>query len=222
MTTEQSFLKDVATHQMTVLMDNGLYRHVRFKKPGSYDMHFDLVTYPGFLVYSGDMGCYVFSRLDDMFQFFRSDRLERDGKKLYINLGYWAEKLQAVDGNRRKGSAMEYCQDKMEAVIKEQRLTWIREREIDKEQRRELWEELDNLMADLNGDEGHDYHLVNNWDYTPFTGAVRSHGSARFYFQDLWDHNFQEYTHHFTWCCYALAWAIQVYDEAKQTKAIAA
>ena len=33
--TEQSFLKDVREHRMTVLHDSGLYRHLRFQKPGT-------------------------------------------------------------------------------------------------------------------------------------------------------------------------------------------
>ncbi len=72
--TEQSFLEAVAKHEMHVLHEDGLYRHIRFKKPGTSCMHFDLITYPGYLVYSGDMGCYVFSRLPDMFELFRADR----------------------------------------------------------------------------------------------------------------------------------------------------
>ena len=91
--TEADFLKDVAAHEMEILRDDGVYRHIRFKKPGTWCMHFDLVTWPGYLAYSGDMGCYVFSRLNDMFEFFRTDReyLQRDGRQLCINLCYWSE-----------------------------------------------------------------------------------------------------------------------------------
>ena len=52
---------------MIVLRDDGVYRHIRFKKPGTGCMHFDLVTWPGYLCYSGDMGCYVFCRLNARF-----------------------------------------------------------------------------------------------------------------------------------------------------------
>lgn len=87
----ESFMRDVATHEMTVFRDDGLYRHIRFRRPNTMRTHFDLITYPGYLCYSGDMGTYVFSRLDDMFEFFRTDR--------DINPGYWSEKLQAVDNH---------------------------------------------------------------------------------------------------------------------------
>ena len=72
--TEQSFLKDVAEHQMTVLRDDGVNRHVQFRRPGTICMGFELITWPGYLCYTGDMGTYVFRRLEDMFEFFRTDR----------------------------------------------------------------------------------------------------------------------------------------------------
>jgi hypothetical protein len=93
--TEESFLKDVTRHELTIIRDDGIHRHLRMKIPGSGSMYFDIVTYPHFLVYSGDMGCYVFSRIDDMFEFFRSG-LREEGK-LLINEGYWSEKLEATD-----------------------------------------------------------------------------------------------------------------------------
>jgi len=39
-----------------------------------------------------------------------------------------------------------------------------------------------------------------------------------FQFSDLFDsdHAFKRYTHSFMWCCFALVWAIGVYDAAKQ------
>ena len=58
------FQHDIATHQVVILRDDGVYRHIRFKRPTTMCMHFDLVTWPGYLCYSGDMGCFVFSRLD--------------------------------------------------------------------------------------------------------------------------------------------------------------
>ena len=87
--TEQIFLRDISMHQMSVLRDDGVNRHIRFKTPGTNSMYFDIITWPGFLCYTGDMGTYVFRRLEDMFQFFRTDREHmtlRDGATLAINL----------------------------------------------------------------------------------------------------------------------------------------
>lgn len=209
--TEESFLKDVATHEMHVLMDNGLYRHIRFKRPGTGCFHFDLITYPGFLVYSGDMGVYVFSRLDDMFEFFRMDKSDwnynRNGG-LSINLGYWSEKLRAVDSCMKKGSATEIDEERVKAVINEYRIGWMRDNRhrMGKEARRELWESVeDRVMSADNADE----MLRAAYDF-----SERAAGRT-FQFDDLWDHNFERFTYHFVWCCYALAWGIKKYDESK-------
>ena len=97
--TEAQFLKDVSGHQMRVIRDDGKHRHVRFEKPGSSCMHFELITWPGYLAYVGDMGSYVFSRLPDMFQFFRmgDGDLNHNERGLSINPSYWAGKIEAAD-----------------------------------------------------------------------------------------------------------------------------
>ncbi len=68
---EARFLKDVANHEMQIIRDDGVQRHLRFKKPGTMCYHFDLITWGGHLCYTGDMGTYVFTRVHDMFDFFR-------------------------------------------------------------------------------------------------------------------------------------------------------
>ena len=214
--TEADFLKDVSEHEMEVLRDDGVYRHIRFKKPGTGCMHFDLVTWPGYLVYSGDMGCYVFSRLNDMFEFFRTDReyLQRDGRQLCINLGYWSEKLQAVDGSRHEGSAKEFSEEKFSRAVIEDLVGWIRGNayRTTKDERRELWDAVMSEVMGADGDSGgyrkqaaaHDFsHFINN-------------DIGNFHFQDFWEHDLTEYTFRFVWCCYALAWGILKYDEARK------
>lgn len=210
--TEERFLKDVAEHIMVVVRDDGVHRHIRFQKPGTRCMHFDLITWPGHLCYTGDMGTYVFSRLEDMFEFFRTDR--REGGKLGINLGYWSEKLLAVDSNgRRGGSATEFDADRFRAVINEYRLEWVRENRhrTTKDERRELWEEID---RDVLGE-------LDNSGQAAMTAAYRfsySTDHAAFEFADLFEHDFERFTYHFVWCCYALAWGIAMYDRITESQ----
>ncbi|WP_137923912.1 hypothetical protein [Cupriavidus sp. 2SB] len=221
--TQATFERDVAQHAMTVLHEDGVYRHVRFRRPDSSSMHFDLVTYPGYLVYSGDMGCYVFSRLTDMFEFFRTDRLHgKDPSKLYINRGYWSEKLQAVDGNRRGGGATEFDQEKFRQIINQYRMRWVREHRdvLDKEQRRALWEAVDDeVLRYLDDGEHAAYQHAHDFSWSANPTSHHRHGYDRrhrtFAFEDLWEHDFTDYTFHFTWCCFAIAWAILQYDAAK-------
>jgi hypothetical protein len=68
---QERFLSDVRDHKLMIIKDDPPYRHIRLSRPGSSTYLFELVTYPGYLCYSGDMGCYVWSRVADMFTFFR-------------------------------------------------------------------------------------------------------------------------------------------------------
>ncbi|WP_075737482.1 hypothetical protein [Streptomyces acidiscabies] len=102
------FTRDTTRHQMIVLHDDGFYRHLRFtNRPLGYGEYwFDLITWPGCLTIRGDFGdAYTFSRLPDMFKFFR-------GKG--INPHYWAEKLS---GGRE--SVKEYSEDKLRQLVTE-------------------------------------------------------------------------------------------------------
>lgn len=226
--TEDQFLKDVAQHVMEVLRDDGLYRHIRFRKPGTMCMHFDLITWPGYLCYSGDMGTYVFARLADMFEFFRTDRRPGNGRRLGVNLQYWSEKLQAVDGGRRNGSAQEFSEAKMRRVINEFRLRWIRDARAEDlltmGQRRELWGAVqDDVLARLPDGEHEAYAAAMGFQWKPSRHyANTSLRKREWQFDDLWEYDFTEYTHRFHWCCFALSWGIEKYDAIKATMADAA
>lgn len=207
MLSEQEFLKDVQNHVLEVIRDDGLNRHIRFRRPGTMCMHFDLITWQGYLCYTGDMGTYVFRRLDDMFEFFR--RSSKD-KLFQIDQRYWAEKLQAVDSSCGKGITTEFDLERFKQVINGFRLHWVRDyREtLNKDQRRQLWEAVDDEVLQGYGDEQSCLQRANefSWQVAPRHPVYR--------FEDLWEYRMTEYTPHFTWCCYALAWGINKYDES--------
>lgn len=191
-TTEESFLKDVAKHTMRVLHNDGVHRHLHFAIPGSGHMHFDIVTYPNYLVYSGDMGCYVFSRLRDMFEFFRV-RPRGNPETLHINEGYWGEKLEAVD---RPDGYREYQPELLEAYVNE----WLDEVQADEELREEV---RDNVLS-----------YSQDGEYAARDALTNFEHDRRRPFQDSWECNFSAYTFRFVWCCYAIAWGIRQYDKA--------
>ncbi len=88
---KERFERETIDHELTILHDDGLYRHVRCARPGSGIHRFELITWPGHLTISGDVDtALTFRRADDMFQFFRGAG--------DINPGYWAEKIV---GDRR-------------------------------------------------------------------------------------------------------------------------
>lgn len=210
---EAEFLKDVSDHVMTVIRDDGKHRHIRFADPATMCMHFDLITWPGYLCYTGDMGTYVFSRLADMFEFFRTDRdstwLKRKGLTLGINPQYWGEKLQATD---RHDGFRRFSEDKFNAAIMRRLFEWIRENrdETTKEERRELWEAVHSEVLDADGDSGGHRKQCAAHDF-----GHQVHPGLYFRFNDFWETNVEEYSGRFMWCCYALAWGIKTYDEAK-------
>lgn len=220
--TEIEFLKDVEHHVIEVLHEDGLHRHIRFRKPGTMCMHFDLVTWPGYLCYTGDMGTYVFWRLDDMFQFFRTDReyAQRSGRRLAVNLSYWSEKLEAVDGSRSGGAAKEFSEKKLLRAINEYRVGWLRQAQadgtLDKEQRRELWQSVDeDVLSHLQDGEHAVYVAARDFCWPP-SYAKPLERRKSWHFQDFWEHDFTDYTHRFRWCCFALAWGIEQYDMSKE------
>lgn len=193
MTTEAKFLKDIATHQMAVLRDDGLHRHLQFRRPGTYCMGFDIVTWPGYLAYTGDMGCFVFTRIADMFEFFRTDRVhgKQDGN-LHINRSYWAEKCVAQDRNGLKTYSPE--------VFHRAVLDYLKGRELPPGTRAKV---RDEVLSHADDGELAAMQAATDFEHEGFT------------FSDFWETDLREYTYHYVWCCYALAWAIEKYDSAK-------
>lgn len=78
------FVSNIEHHRMSVLHDDGLYRHIRFQQPGRGAYWFELLTWPGHLTVTGDMGTFTFARVPDMLEFFLTGG--------DINPQYWAEK----------------------------------------------------------------------------------------------------------------------------------
>lgn len=83
---EAWFDADVFKHKLKVIKLDGLYRHIRCARPDTINMSFDILTWPGYLAYVGDMGDFVFQRMPDMFELFRGNR---------ISPRYWSEKCVA-------------------------------------------------------------------------------------------------------------------------------
>lgn len=189
--TQARFLGDVKALQMTILRDDGVHRHVRFQEPGSTTYMFDLITWPGHLCYTGDMGTYVFSRIKDMFQFFRNKPRDRHPDELYINLSYWAEKVLAQD---RHGKIEEYVPE----IAKRRLLRHLREDVEDKAERREIYDAVSLYLDD---------------------SGFEARQSLSEHIDDSWEWDLSDYTFAFTWCCYAIVWGIQQYDRAKDGQA---
>jgi hypothetical protein len=193
----ERFARDIATHQMEILHESGIYRHVRFKRPETSCMWFSLTTTPGRLVYAGDMGCFVFERLPDMFEFFRP----RSGHEL-PNLGYWHQKLVAVD---RDGGSMEHNVDQFRENLESYDTD-----ELTDEQKQTVSDFIDDVCSKFE-DEGPAvaYSAVNDFELEDAPKYCRD------FFSDFFDRNDRVFTLRFEWACHAIQWGIRQYDLAK-------
>jgi len=194
--TEDEFLKDVALHRITIEHNQGVFRHIKLARPKSCAMSFYLTTWPGHLAISGDMGTFVFSRLADMFEFFRTQPCKDE--KLPINPSYWAEKCEAED-NRGQG-LREFCADTLSRYCREALAEHFDD--PDSLEAQECWAEIYKQV--LSAESEHEAHI-----------ALRDFEHEGFEFCDSWEWNLKNYTWRFTWCCYAIAWGIQQYDIAR-------
>jgi hypothetical protein len=207
------FLKDIERHTLTVVRDDGLHRQLWFGRPGTSCMHFQIITWPGYLCYTGDMGTYVFKRLEDMLQFFRHEK--RPNRKPYqIDFRYWDEKVEAAD---KCDGIQEFSPAKFDRAVKDYVLEWVRDHreETTREERRDLWEDVHQSIVDLDDDRHGSRKLAAAYDFSYFSHEVNTR--RRFRLDDfVSERSFSEYTQRFLWCCHALAWGIEQYDNAKQ------
>ncbi|HCN87812.1 MAG TPA: hypothetical protein DIT28_01320 [Oxalobacteraceae bacterium] len=190
---------------MAVLLDSGVYRHLRFKQPGTGVAWFDVVTWPGFLAFAGDMGSFVFARVEDMFKFFRSDR-RADGE-LRINPGYWGEKLEAVDTHTHHPGHREFSPQRFRGCIEEKLAEWIQDCGLSKADATGLRGAIDREVLSTAWDGEHEARVAVNDFKCEMSGNT-------FEFHDASEFDFEDYTYRFIWCCYAIAWAVRKYDDA--------
>ncbi len=190
--TKEIFLRDVKDHRFKIIKEDSLYRHIRCSKENSSNYYFDIITWPGNLAYTGDMGSFMFSRVTDMFTFFRRN------KELDINPTYWSKKVLAE--SRFGNGITEFSVDEFEKSVLQSVRSHL---DLDEDEKipAEILKELDYLLNSEN-----EYECVEN---------MRHFRSDKINFDDFWEYDCQVFTYHFLWCCYAIVWAIGKYDELK-------
>jgi hypothetical protein len=194
------FQSDVADHVVSVLRDDGLYRHLRCRRGDSYTYGFDIVTWPGYLCYTGDMGCFVFTRLPDMFGFFRGRR------EAMVDRGYLAEKCVAAD---KSDGVREYSESMFTRAVRSDYDAYAED--LDDVDQKDMWSEIEAEVIPRAAD-GLQLAVQAALDY-----VYRSHdGCQHIVFSDFWEHRLEDYTSRFWWCCYAIPWAIEHYDAKKR------
>ncbi len=182
-------LADLAEHKMALRIDNGEYRHLLFRQPASGNMWFEIVTWPGSLTIHGDMGTWSFSRVKDMFTFFRSDRLQ-------INASYWHEKITSE--SRFGGPSRNFDPD----TFKKNVLSSLDGYGLSAPLRA-------SIVASLEDE------VFCEEDESSARRALYYFKRDGFKFSDAWEIDGEAYSFHYLWCLYAIVWGVQQYDAAK-------
>lgn len=203
--TQERFLNDVKNHQIEIINNDETMRLIRFKRENSRNYWFDLITWPGQLCISGDCGTYVFSRIPDMFKFFRMDVRDLNNSKdneLNINPGYWGENLQSIGTN---AGYKEFDEE----VFRERVKDYFDNYMVDDDVKEELWNAIEDEVLSFmdDGGEYEAYLRIHNFSYEASNGED-------YRFIDFFDYGSTErYTFHYIWCLYAIVWGIKKYDE---------
>ena len=195
------FLEDIKNHKMTVEHDDGVHRSILFRDPKTCNHAFRITTWPYHLCISGDTSTYVFSRLEDMFEFFEDS---------YENpcLGYISGKVQSVCKN---GGLTNISEKKAKAAMHEHVEDLIGHPLPFKEF--EQWlenEELNGNYACFD-DEAEFYNFLYGQHHSDIRGT-----EVDFTELALNSPNIEEYSYSFTWCVRAICWAVNQYKKEKQ------
>ncbi len=194
---EKKFMSLVSNHKLTVVKEDGLYRHLLVAIPGQHCESWNIHTWPGYLAMVGDMGDWVFQRTEDMLRFFRSE-----GDAIKINPHYWAEKLQAQESEGWIGFSIDAFQERVKEFAKD-----ACDAESFDDVPEEKKEDLESLLSAED-----EYEAV---------VRLREFDCKWLDLTDFWDcrHACHEVRDHYLFACYAIAWTVKLYDlQAPGTK----
>lgn len=166
----------LSKHQIITKKIDGLYRQWWCGCPDSGCDWFYIVTWPGYMCYCGDMGDYVFQRVDDMVLFMRRSAMSFD---------YAAEKCIAHGSPIRK-----YCYEVFEDLLNDEEK--LLEEEYEPEDQQGRRDKIADLRAQIN-EESHEheaYMAISDsglWDGCDFPSC-------------------EAFDFHFLWCLHAIDW----------------
>ncbi|MET7975822.1 hypothetical protein ABZW44_22805 [Streptomyces mirabilis] len=214
------FARDAAGHEMTVLHDDGLYRHLKFMTPGHGSIGaFQLITWPyNLVVKTGWTFHFDIDATEDMFDLFRRTALTGQ-----INPGYWSEKVRAgrdeVEG---------YSDELLKKEIEDSVQQWVRESKGSPSERRSFERQLRAAVhghffddsADYNVEyESEAYRALHDFSFAP-AGALP--GDMPWHFADFYEWRMKDYTPGYLHSCFAIRHGIDLWDAASKTAEVTA
>lgn len=192
----ESWEKNTSDHEVTVAHEDGLYRHIRFGAPGSHMWSASVMTWPGYLATTGDIGAgFTFTRTDDMLEFFYTSPSSRraDFGAPMIDFRYWAEKVQGSNSrNLSEYSEREFLLRVKEFLEDEAEYNGI------------TGDEADRLMTEATS------HADNETSARAF---LDDHDSV--FGTDTWEWDFTEYDFGFILACYSIWHIAKVWNDRK-------
>lgn len=171
----------LVNHVIEALKMDGLYRHWRCQEPDNFNRYFEIVTWPGSICFTGDMGEYLFQRCPDMVLFMRRSALSYQ---------YAAEKCVANDGRLRKWEEGIFRETLAEVLDGAKQELGDSGDEEDFSAFNSIREKIEEIESEFSVYESeHD--------------AIRA-----MYELDLWDEipDCKCLTYHFLWCLHAIKW----------------
>lgn len=186
----------VENHELQILHEDGLYRHLRFISPGTGIGYFDLVTWPGSLAIRGDIGeGFIFTREQDMIPWFGG--LTAEGR---INADYWSEKLDR--GTREVRQV--FSDDKFKTYLYEEVERFAEAKGYD----------LADVRADVEAEFESEYTGTTDMAYQ-FMEGLKYQGDHVAYDLSEDVETWLEYDHHFLLACHAILWGVRKYQAEK-------
>jgi hypothetical protein len=194
------FARDTASHTMTVLHEEGLYRHLRFTNPETDGRApFELITWPyNLVVKTGWTFHFDIDATPDMFVLFRKTAFPGE-----INPGYWSEKVRA-GRDEIEGFDPNLFEEQVKQHVVEAIRNGDAPRGIGAEVARDIFEW---------GDIAHEAGARKELDDFRYGGWT---------FGETWEWKFCDYTPGFLHSCHAIRRGIDLYDAARKQAEVAA
>jgi len=198
---------------MEVLHSDWLYRNAIFSQEKNPNLWFELITWPHVLTIHGDMGTWTFSRVENMFDFFRCAK----ESQLRTNPSYWSEKLcGGVHGGSDQAKVWS------EDLFRSDLMRRIKEDYGDFSGNK-MKELLMAVNEDILSRQGQwelvtaanefSYEFEEDRDNRGYLERIESHRKARrFHLDSESIPDGMTYSYHFLWCLYAIVWGIRQWD----------
>ncbi|MEV4423997.1 hypothetical protein AB0K23_01210 [Streptomyces sp. NPDC049602] len=209
------FKRATAGHEVTVMHEDGLYRHLRFQTPGNGSSYgYDLITWPYNLVIRGGWTfTFTIDATEDMLDLFRRTSLPSQ-----INPSYWQEKVTAG-----RDQIESFSEELLKKEIEDTVQQWERDgldSQVDRDGLREaIKEHFFGEWPEYSLEHKEEAHrALNDFSFSP-KGAKPS--DQPYTFDDWFEWRLTEFSHGFLWSCHAIRHGIELYAATRTTEAVA-